>query len=186
MLWDDVPRLEGRGAGKGPRPTAQRHAGCTTARSKPRGDEPGAPDATGTNGVTLGRYIKRIPATPANKSTSSGAQLKCLYANARSMGNKQEELETCVCLQGYDIIGITETWWDSSCDWSVGMEGYRFFRKDRQGRRGGGVALYVNDQLECMELHLGMEEEPTKSLWVRIKGRAGAGDIIVGGLLQAT
>ncbi|GAB0182398.1 hypothetical protein GRJ2_000705100 [Grus japonensis] len=161
MLWDDVPRLEGQGAGEGPWPTAQRRARCTTARSKPRGDEPGAPDATGTNGVTLGRYIKRIPATPANKSASSGAQLKCLYANAWSMGNEQEELETCVCLQGYDIIGITETWWDSSYDWSVGMEGYRLFRKDRQGRQGGGIALYVNDQLECMELHLGMEEEPT-------------------------
>ncbi|GAB0176173.1 calcium-independent phospholipase A2-gamma [Grus japonensis] len=65
-------------------------------------------------------------------------------------------------------------------DWSVGMEWHRLFRKDRQGRRGGGVALYVNDQLECMELHLGMDEEPTESLWVRIKGRAGAGDIIAG------
>ncbi|GAB0207806.1 hypothetical protein GRJ2_003246300 [Grus japonensis] len=29
-----------------------------------------------------------------------------------------------------------------------------------------------------MELHLGMDEELTESLWVRIKGRAGAGDII--------
>ncbi|GAB0186399.1 hypothetical protein GRJ2_001105200 [Grus japonensis] len=29
-----------------------------------------------------------------------------------------------------------------------------------------------------------MDEEPTKILWVRIKGSAGAGDIIVGGLLQ--
>ncbi|GAB0197130.1 hypothetical protein GRJ2_002178300 [Grus japonensis] len=94
------------------------------------------------------------------------------------MGNKQEELETCVCLQGYDLIGITEMWWDSSYDWSVGMEGYRLFRKDRQGRRGGGVALYVNDQLECMERHLGMDEEPTESLWVRIKGRTG--DITAG------
>ncbi|GAB0207575.1 mitochondrial enolase superfamily member 1 [Grus japonensis] len=96
------------------------------------------------------------------------------------MGNKQEELETCVSLQGYDLIGITETWWDSSYDWSVGMEGYRLLRKDRQGRRGGGIALYVNDHLECMELHLGMEEEPTERLWVRIKGSAGTGDIIVG------
>ncbi|GAB0202565.1 hypothetical protein GRJ2_002722100 [Grus japonensis] len=60
------------------------------------------------------------------------------------------------------------------------MEGYGLFRKDRQGRQGGGVTPYINDQLECMELHLGMDEEPTKSLWVRIKGRAGAGDIIVG------
>ncbi|GAB0178102.1 hypothetical protein GRJ2_000275500 [Grus japonensis] len=96
------------------------------------------------------------------------------------MGNKQEELEKCVRLQGYDLTGITETWWDSSCDWSVGMEGYRLFRKDRQGRRGGGIALYVNNQLECLELHLGVDEEPTESLWVRIKGRAGAGDIIAG------
>ncbi|GAB0205228.1 hypothetical protein GRJ2_002988400 [Grus japonensis] len=96
------------------------------------------------------------------------------------MGNKQEELETCVCLQGYGLIGITGTWWDSSYDWSVGMEEYRLFRKDRQGRRGGGITLYVNDQLECMEPHLGMDEELTKSLWVRIKGSAGAGDIIAG------
>ncbi|GAB0205871.1 hypothetical protein GRJ2_003052700 [Grus japonensis] len=96
------------------------------------------------------------------------------------MGNKQEELEMCVCLQGYDLIGIKETWSDNSYDWSVEMEGYRLFRKDRQGRGGGGVTLYINDQLECMELHLGVDEEPTESLWVRIKGRTGAGQIIAG------
>ncbi|GAB0177964.1 hypothetical protein GRJ2_000261700 [Grus japonensis] len=60
------------------------------------------------------------------------------------------------------------------------MEGHRLLRKDRQGRQGGGIALYVDDQLECTELHLGMDEEPSESLRVRIKGRAGAGDIIVG------
>jgi len=37
------------------------------------------------------------------------------------MGNKKEELEVCTHLLGYDIIGITETWWDSSYDWSIGM-----------------------------------------------------------------
>jgi len=31
-----------------------------------------------------------------------------------------------------------------------------------------------------MELHLGMGEEPSESLWVRIKGRAGTDDIVVG------
>ncbi|GAB0190160.1 hypothetical protein GRJ2_001481300 [Grus japonensis] len=44
----------------------------------------------------------------------------------------------------------------------------------------GAVTLYVNDQLESMELCLGMDEEPTESLWVRLKGRAGTGDTIVG------
>ena len=100
-----------------------------------------------------------------------GAQCNCLYANACSMGNKQEELETCARLQGYDVTGITETWWDGSYNWSVGMEGQRLFRKDRQGRPGGDIALYVSDQLECVELRLGMGEELAKSLWVRIEGR---------------
>ncbi|GAB0205517.1 hypothetical protein GRJ2_003017300 [Grus japonensis] len=40
--------------------------------------------------------------------------------------------------------------------------------------------LCVNDQLDCMELHLGMDEELTENLWVRIKGSAGTRDIIVG------
>lgn len=31
-----------------------------------------------------------------------------------------------------------------------------------------------------MELCLGMDEEPTKSLWVRIKGMAGIGDTTLG------
>ena len=37
-------------------------------------------------------------------------------------------------MQSYDLTGIMETWWDGSYDWSVGMEEYRLFRKDRQGR----------------------------------------------------
>jgi len=61
-----------------------------------------------------------------------------------------------------------------------GGEGYSLFRKDKQGRRGGGVALYDHGQLECMELHLGMDEEPIPEFKVGIKGRAGTGDIIVG------
>ena len=41
------------------------------------------------------------------------------------------------------------------------MERYRLFRKDRKGRQEGGVVLYVREQLECMELCLGMDAEPS-------------------------
>ena len=34
------------------------------------------------------------------------AQLKCIYTNARSMGNKQEELEAIVQQAGYDLVPI--------------------------------------------------------------------------------
>lgn len=46
---------------------------------------------------------------------------------------------------------------------------------------GSDIALYVNDQLECMELCLEEDEAPAESLCVKIKRRAKTGDIIVWG-----
>jgi len=40
----------------------------------------------------------------------------------------------CTCLQGYDLTGVMKTLWDDSYDWSVGVEGHRLFRKDREWR----------------------------------------------------
>ena len=81
------------------------------------------------------------------------ARLKWIYTNACSMGNKQEELEAIVQRDSYDLVSITETGWDDPHDWSVAMDGYKLFRRDRQGRRGGGVALCVRECCHCMELN---------------------------------
>jgi len=40
----------------------------------------------------------------------STAQLKCIYTNAHSMGNKQKELEAIAQQDSYDFVTITETW----------------------------------------------------------------------------
>lgn len=48
-------------------------------------------------------------------------------------------------LHTYDVIGITETWWDSSQDRSAAVNGYRLFRKDSLRMQGGGVALYAKE-----------------------------------------
>jgi len=95
------------------------------------------------------------------------------------MGNKQEELEATLQQDSYDLVAMTETWWDSLHDWNAVMYGYRFFRKDRQTRQGGGAPLYVREQLECIELCLGADEERVKSLWVRNKGQPPMGDVMV-------
>ena len=80
-------------------------------------------------------------------ATPKEAQLRCLYANAHSMGNKQEELETIVQSESYDGVAITETWWNDSHSWNAVMEGYWLFKRDRLGRKGSGVALYVKKRL---------------------------------------
>ena len=58
-------------------------------------------------------------------------QLKCIYTNACSMGNKQEELEATAGHANYDLVAITETWWDHSHHWSAVMDGYKLFKRDR-------------------------------------------------------
>ena len=55
----------------------------------------------------------------------------------KCVGNKHEELEISVQVQGYDLVEITERWWDGlhpslqCCNDSMP---YRLFRKDSLGR----------------------------------------------------
>ncbi|KAK4811106.1 hypothetical protein QYF61_016392 [Mycteria americana] len=112
------------------------------------------------------------------KETRTTAQLKRLYTNARSMGNKQEELEAIVRQENCDMVAITERWWDDSHNWSAAMDGYKLFRRDRRGRRGGGVALYIRECLDSLELDDG--DDRVECLWVRIRGKANKADIVVG------
>lgn len=90
-----------------------------------------------------------------------------------SVGNKQEELEVCMCV----VTGLRHhqhhrTWWDSWQDWNAALGGYRPSRKDR-GQKGG-VALYVKEQQGGTELC------PAENYWVRIRRQATTGNIKVG------
>ena len=111
--------------------------------------------------------------------TSTGG-LKCLYTNARSMGNKQEELTLLLADTSPDIVKITETWWDETHDWAVNVKGYRLYRRDRIGKRGGGVALYIKEEYTSLSLSKESEEGHSEVLWVRIQGSHGERDLTVG------
>ena len=56
------------------------------------------------------------------------------------------------------------------------MNGYKLFRRDRQGRRSSGIALYVR---ECFDVELGAGNDEVESIWVRIRGRASKVGILV-------
>ncbi|XP_054058617.1 UPF0462 protein C4orf33 homolog isoform X2 [Rissa tridactyla] len=108
----------------------------------------------------------------------SVVQLKCIYMNARSMGNKRDELEAIAQQDSYDVVAITETWWDDCHDWNAAMNGYKLFRRDRQGRRGGGVSLYIRECFDCIELD--SSDDKVECLWVRLKGKGNTGDVVLG------
>lgn len=78
--------------------------------------------------------------------------------------------------RSYDVVTITETWWDDSHSWSTALDGYKLFRRDRKGRRGGEVALYIKEAFDA----IGIETDEVECLWVRIKGKANKADILLG------
>ncbi len=52
------------------------------------------------------------------------------------------------------------------------------FYKDRENRRGGGVALYVRDTLQCCMNNRIKTDNKAESIWVDIKG--GSQSVVLG------
>ena len=98
-------------------------------------------------------------------------ELSVFYANSRSVINKVDMLRSIACVEKLDIIGITETWLDTAGKHflpEVEIEGYNLFHKDREGRRGGGVALYVKSTINSYVNTTIKTDSNTESLWIDI------------------
>lgn len=83
----------------------------------------------------------RTGASLPKKALGLITQLKCICSSACSVGSEQEILEE----ENNGIVAITKTWWDDWRHWNGAMDGGELFRRDRQGMRGGGVVLYMNE-----------------------------------------
>ena len=109
--------------------------------------------------------------TSAKNSLESPTEFgyKCVCLNARSIVNKRNELNIMVEDIDPYIIGITESWATTDIsDAELGMTGYVMFRKDRLGRRGGGVILYIKESIQAYEIKLEKEAECEEAVWCNI------------------
>ena len=67
------------------------------------------------------------------------------------------------------IIGITESWANTDMtDAELGLTGCVMFRRDRLGRRGGGVILYVKESIEAYEIKLERKADYDEAVWCKI------------------
>ncbi|KAF4803676.1 hypothetical protein TURU_013867 [Turdus rufiventris] len=80
--------------------------------------------------------------------------------------------------QSYDVVAIRKTRWDDSHSWNTALDGYKPFKRNRKGRRGGGVALYIREAFVAIGIE--MNDNQVECLWVRIKGKANKADILLG------
>ena len=96
--------------------------------------------------------------------------LHAVLLNARSIRNKLLEFRAMVATTDYDLIAITETWLDTGnrdFDGEYHLPGYTMFHKDRVGRMGGGVLLYVRDHLNAIGVAL---DSPHEFVGADVKG----------------
>lgn len=65
------------------------------------------------------------------------------------------------------------------------VEDHKHFRQGGQGKRGGGVALYLKKGRDCEELSLKSSHDHAESLWIKVRDQTHKGHLVVS-LLQAT
>ena len=79
--------------------------------------------------------------------------LKCIV-------NKKNKLNIMVEDIDPHIIGITESWASIDItDAELGLTGYVLFRRDRIGRRGGGIILYIKESIQVYKIKLEREAD---------------------------
>ena len=108
------------------------------------------------------------PITECPKNMSD-AGYRCMCLNARSIVNKKNELNIMVEDTDPHIIGITESWANTDItNDELGLTGYVMFTRDRIGRRGGGVILYVKESIQAFEVKLESEADYNEVVWCKI------------------
>ena len=75
------------------------------------------------------------------------------YCNVRRLLQKVDELKFRIESVNPIIVGITESWLNCDVSDAEGsIPGYSLFRSDRIGGSGGGVALFMRDEVKVRVL----------------------------------
>lgn len=97
------------------------------------------------------------------QETPHGPVSEAPVYSCMQLENKQEELEVCMQLQGYNLIGVTETW-DSVQEWAGVLQWVGTGTLERTGWRSMDVELPLSSCKRAARIHgalwLGMDGEP--------------------------
>lgn len=82
--------------------------------------------------------------------------LNVVHINAQSLKNKIEEFRYIFECSNVDVVCVSETWFSTIINNEYyKLRGYKLFRADRQlkngkkDKKGGGVAIYVKNTIQC-------------------------------------
>ena len=93
--------------------------------------------------------------------------LSVIHLNVRSQLGKMDQLRLLSERNGADIITLSETWLNKDIDDNeIELPGYSITRRDRSERTGGGVMIYIRENLvfnERNDLH-----NSNEAIWIQV------------------
>ena len=107
--------------------------------------------------------------------------LSLIHINARSLNKNFDSIELLLnSLQSFQfsVIGVSETWLNTSSPPLYAIENYQMLRSDRGHRKGGGVAIYARNDLN-FKLRSDLHIENTEHIFLEIVNN-NAKNVIVG------
>ena len=91
------------------------------------------------------------------------------FANARSLQNKIDELSCELKSNKVDIAIISETWLNEPIpDQLLNIDGYQILRNDKTNKRGGGVCIYVKQNMKFKRWDM-LENSEKETIWVTVR-----------------
>ncbi|XP_051914873.1 uncharacterized protein LOC127596401 [Hippocampus zosterae] len=79
--------------------------------------------------------------------------LSVIHLNSRSLYKNFTKIkEYLTKFNKFKIIAISETWLDEDKTTEMEIEGYEMFATNRENKKGGGVAIYVDKALKCSKI----------------------------------
>ena len=114
-------------------------------------------------------------------------KLSIAHLNTQSLLSSFDEFSLMVNKYRFEIITVSETWLKENHlqESYVQIPGYSTFFKHRDGKKGGGVAIYIKDHYTVNERKdIGKIDTSIENLWIEVKGRNKNTPYLVGVLYQ--
>ena len=121
-----------------------------------------------------------------SKGRKRNKVMRIMNTNAQSLINKMNDMEIRVKDHKPKLISVTETWgkeWIK--DGILDLKGYKMYRNDRNGKRGGGSILYISDNLDHRECKPLNAQNFESSSWCWLNEEGGK-KILVGSIYRST
>ena len=105
-----------------------------------------------------------------NLSSASVSVSSLFYTNTRSLVNKMDETEVILSQTDTQIFIVSGTWFHSELsDPDVNIPHHNLFTKSRQDKGGGGVAVYVKNDITASPINGIAIPEELECVWVMVR-----------------